>query len=136
MKAVDIEKYINMNKSIGTINVDKNLFILLLTKLRDSLDRVNKLADVFNDVFESDLCLNNDDLLNVDTILALLRIAFNLNDIFTEDDQYFCDELSFFIYELDFGRSKNSKTSVSINNEAVDLSSIEKFYNYMMTIQV
>lgn len=77
------------------------------------------LGKAFPDAFEANLLYDNSATIN-----ALFRILETENNDNDNWIQYFC-------YELDFGKKYEEGSIVSENNENIDLSTIEKLYNFL-----
>ena len=64
----------------------------------------------------------------VEMLCKLLDIEPNLED-------NFCDDLHYFIYELDYGDAKGANEAIETYGKTWDLSSPEKFYDYLCAMK-
>ena len=64
----------------------------------------------------------------VEMLCKLLDIEPNLED-------NFCDDLHYFIYELDYGEAKGANEAIEAYGKTWDLSSPEKFYDYLCAMK-
>ena len=64
----------------------------------------------------------------VEMLCKLLDIEPNLED-------NFCDDLHYFIYELDYGDAKGANEAIEAYGKTWDLSSPEKLYDYLCAMK-
>ena len=64
----------------------------------------------------------------VEMLCKLLDIEPNLED-------NFCDDLHYFIYELDYGDANGANKAIETYGKTWDLSSPEKFYDYLCAMK-
>ena len=64
----------------------------------------------------------------VEMLCKLLDIEPNLED-------NFCDDLHYFIYELDYGDANGANEAIEAYGKTWDLSSPEKFYDYLCAMK-
>ena len=105
--------------------ISKEEFVEILNRLRDSSDLVDKVNELFRnsrDNVECDFC--NGAALQIShesTVVLLLRKL--LNDAF--------EDIDYFIYELDYGRTYEPGMITDENGHDIDLSSAGKLYDYL-----
>ena len=64
-------------------------------------------------------------------IVAICKLL----DIEPDSDDNFCDDLHYFIYELDYGDAKGANEAIEAYGKTWDLSSPEKFYDYLCAMK-
>lgn len=106
---------INKKEFVRSINSIQNYF----TKL-DKIDKVN-----------TDISIGISDMAGevVDSLIRVLCVAVN-----TDPDRQYCDDISWFIFETDFGKKKDTnwikyKNKKYIINTAEDLYDFLEFFN-------
>ena len=99
--------------------ISKKDFILAINQLRQHQQRIEMINDAFDTVIDFDTL---DDL-----VVSLLEKFMNL-----EPDEVYGTTLSWWIWELDFGR-KWKEDSLVVDGEQIDLSTTEKLYDFLTT---
>lgn len=63
----------------------------------------------------------------------LVEMLCDLMEIEHNSDIHYGDDISYFVYELDYGKYKDSKEAITeIDGKVIDLSSAEKLYDYIV----
>ena len=99
--------------------IDKQTFIKIITKLKEYMERVSKIEDTLN-------CVFNFSTLD-DVVVELLEKLTN-----AEVDQVYSSTLSWWIYDLNFGKDWEPD-SLIVDGESIDLSTAEKLYDFLTT---
>lgn len=99
--------------------IDKQTFIKIITKLKEYMERVSKIEDALN-------CVFNFSTLD-DVVVELLEKLTN-----AEVDQVYGSTLSWWIYDLNFGKDWKPD-SLIVDGESIDLSTAEKLYDFLTT---
>ena len=99
--------------------ISKKDFILAINQLRQHQQRIEMINDAFDTVIDFDTL---DDL-----VVSLLEKLMNL-----EPDEVYGTTLSWWIWELDFGR-KWKEYPLVVDGEQIDLSTTEKLYDFLTT---
>ena len=124
-----IHRVLHENTKEIRFELSKDEFVEIVNRLRDSSDLVDKVEELFRnsrDNVECDFC--NGAALQIShegTVVSLLRKL--LKD--TSED------ISYFIYELDYGRKYEPGMITDENGCDIDFSSAEKLYNYLISLE-
>lgn len=108
--------------------ISKEKFVTIINKMKlvdDFVNEVNdksrdlreKLDDSFLDFFEG----NSLFVAHSDIVVQLLENMFNNNDM-----------ISYWIYELDYGRKYEGGTISDCDGNNIDVSTVEKLYDYLI----
>lgn len=105
--------------------LSKEDFVEIINRLKDSSDLVNKIAELFRNSRDNVDCVFCNgaglQISHESTVVFLLRKL--LKDTF--------ENISYFIYELDYGRKYTPGIIKDENNQDIDLSTAEKLYDYL-----
>ena len=124
-----IHRVLHENTKEIRFELSKDEFVEIVNRLRDSSDLVDKVEELFRnsrDNVECDFC--NGAALQIPhegTVVSLLRKL--LKD--TSED------ISYFIYELDYGRKYEPGIITDENGCDIDFSSAEKLYDYLISLE-
>ena len=66
---------------------------------------------------------------------TIVEMLCKLLDIEPNSEDNFCDDLHYFIYELDYGDAKGANEAIEAYGKTWDLSSPEKFYDYLCAMR-
>ncbi len=112
-------------KGIDT-ELSKKEFVEIINRLRDSSDLVDQVDELFSNSRENvecDFCNGASlQISHESTVILLLQKL--LRD--TGDD------ISYFIYELDYGRKYEPGMITDVDGHDIDFSSPERVYDYLM----
>ena len=111
--------------------LSKNIFCDMIDKLKEASDLRNKVDTLFRESRENIDCdFANSASLQVaheSSVIQLLQIL--MDD--TEDDNRYSD-ISYFIYELDYGRKYKPGMITDQDGNDIDFSTAEKLYDYLV----
>lgn len=106
------------------MNISKEEFVKTIKALQNSRDSENKLYDALKscDIYCEDERPGLDN-----TVIHLLELLTNapVNDLYGSDISYFC-------WELDFGREYKPGMIKDNSGGEIDFSSAEKLYDYLL----
>lgn len=109
------------------MNISKEDFCKTINKLKECSDREDK---IYNALEKCDIYLeDNSTGCLYDTVIHLLELLTGnpANDIYGSDISYFC-------WELDFGREYKPGMITDGAGNDIDFSSAEKLYDYLASI--
>lgn len=67
-----------------------------------------------------------------EVVPKMIEMLCDLMEIEYNRDRHIGDDIQYFIYDLDFGKSKGAAEAVIIEGKTYDLSSAEKLYDYLL----
>lgn len=67
-----------------------------------------------------------------EVVPKMIEMLCDLMEIEYNRDPHIGDDIQYFIYDLDFGKSKGAAEAVIIEGKSYDLSSAEKLYDYLL----
>jgi len=105
------------------LKITKELFIEIMTALKDQSRIDEECSNAFQTILPSDFVTGYDNSRIRNKLIDLLEMAF--------DDHYKDSTIQYFIYELDFGK-KYTEGCISKNDIPIDISTIEKLYDYLV----
>lgn len=116
-----------IHKSVGKIDYElsKDEFEDIVDRLKESSDLVSKVDDLFRnsrDNVECDFCNGASLQISHESIVVLL-----LKKMMRDS----CDNIDYFIYELDYGRKYEPSMIKDENDQDIDLSTAGKLYDYL-----
>ncbi len=124
-----VEKLLHriIHESVGKTDYElsKNEFENILDRLRASSDLVSKVDDLFRnsrDNVECDFCNGASLQISHESIVVLL-----LKKLMQDS----CEDIDYFIYELDYGRKYEPGVIKDENNQDIDFSTAGKLYDYL-----
>lgn len=103
------------------MKLSKDEFCEVIDKIKAHHAMIENLEDILGVVFEFD------DL--QDTVIKLLEKVMDV-----EPCEKFGSDISYFIYDLDYGNDW-TPSSFTIDGESVDISTAEKLYDYLMSLE-
>ena len=103
------------------MKLSKDEFCKVIDKIKAHNKTINDLEDILGVIFEFD------DL--QDTVVELLEKVMDV-----EPCEKFGSDISYFIYDLDYGNNW-TPSSLTINGESVDISTAEKLYDYLISLE-
>ena len=62
----------------------------------------------------------------------MIEMLCDLMEIEYNRDPYIGDDIQYFIYELNFGKSKYAVKAITVDGKTYDLSTAEKLYDYIL----
>lgn len=123
-----IHRVIREDAIRNTFDFTKEDFVKIIYRLRDSSDLIDKVDELFRnsrDNVESDFCnAASLQISHESTVVYLLKTIML--------DKY--DNIDYFIYEMDYGRSYEPGMIVDENDKEIDISTAEKLYDYFIDI--
>lgn len=101
--------------------ISKEKFVEIIEQLREADDIQKKVRDLFRKYSQSYDGMNSGDIciIHENIVVDLLK------NIFRDKE-----DISYYLYECDYGR--DTKNKIFINNKPVDISTPEKFYDYLI----
>lgn len=104
--------------------ISKDKFIEIINRLRN----YNNLQDKINDLFKENIDNKEMDFINAGSICIGHEsvVVYLLEKIFDTD------MISYFIYELDYGKKYKAGCVLDENMNEIDLSTPEKLYDYLV----
>ena len=114
------------NRRVCEAPLTKQEFVDILNRLREATELVDKVDKLFRDSrenLECDFCNGAGLQISHEGIVVRLLEKLMQDDV---------ENISYFIYELDYGREYR-EGCVSYDNENIDISTPEKLYDYLMT---
>lgn len=98
--------------------ITKEEFCKIIRRLQKNCDRQTEIDDVF------DTIINFEDVSDVVINLLEKIMGIKADDIWGSDISYFC-------YELDFGRAWTPDSITDTDGNSIDISTAEKLYDYL-----
>ena len=104
--------------------ISKDKFVEIINRLRS----YNNLQDKINDLFKENIDNREMDFMNAGSICVAHEsvVVYLLEKIFDTD------MISYFIYELDYGKKYKAGCVLDENMNEIDLSTAEKMYDYLV----
>lgn len=113
------------NKCVCEMPLTKQEFVDILNRLREATELVDKVEELFRnsrDNLECDFCNGAGLQISHEGIVVKMLEKLMQDSV---------GNISYFIYELDYGR-EYQEGCVSDNNGNIDISTPEKLYDYLM----
>lgn len=108
--------------------ITKKEFVEIIDRLRNYNDLKDKINDLFQDLIdnkEQDFCnAGSICIVHESIVIKLLENMFNDNNEISN--------ISWWIYELDYGREYKKGCIIDKEGKAIDLSTSEKLYDYLI----
>ena len=98
--------------------ITKEEFCKIIERLRKNYDRQTEIDDVL------DTIIDFEDV--SDVVINLLEKIMGI-----EADDFWGSDISYFCYELDFGRAWTPDSITDTNGNSIDISTAEKLYDYL-----
>lgn len=118
--------FMQKNKCVCKVPLTKQEFVDILNRLREATELVDKVEELFRDSrdnLECDFCNGAGLQISHEGIVVKLLEKMMQDSV---------GNISYFIYELDYGREYKDGC-VSDNNGNIDISTPEKLYDFLMT---
>ena len=106
--------------------INKESFCEIMNSLRGYNDEIGKLEDALNVYFEKNFMTKA-----IDNIMYAITLDAEKDIKFDDEYGHWC---YYFAYELDFGRSRMAKDTVTIDNVAWSLNSAEELYDLLVEL--
>lgn len=119
--------FMQKNKSIAEVPLEKQEFVDIICRLKDSTELVDKVDELFRNSrenLECDCC-NGAGLQISHEGLVVKLLEMLLRDSF--------GNVSYFIYELDYGKEYRQGCITDEKGENIDISTPEKLYDYLVS---
>lgn len=113
------------NKCVCEVPLTRQEFVYILNRLREATELVDKVEELFRDSrdnLECDFCNGAGLQISHEGVVVELLEKLMQDNV---------GNISYFIYELDYGR-EYQHGCVSDNNGNIDISTPEKLYDYLM----
>lgn len=104
--------------------ISKEKFVEIINRLRNYNDLQNKI----NDLFEENIDNKEKDFINAGSIC----IGHESVVVYLLEKMFDTDMISYFIYELDYGKKYKAGCVLDENMNEIDLSTAEKMYDYLV----
>lgn len=105
--------------------ISREKFIEILERLKN----YNKLQDKINSLFKEQIDNRENDFMNAGSIC----IGHESVVIFLLENMFDTDMISYWIYELDYGKRYKSGCVTDENSKNIDISTAKKLYNYLIS---
>lgn len=105
------------------MNISKEEFCKVIKRLEEVQDKQDKICSALGAVVDTG------DL--TDVVIRLLEKLINA-PVYKADDIYEGSDISYFIYEIDFGRAWTPDSITEIDGTPIDISTAEKLYDYLL----
>ena len=113
------------NEGIYEMPLSKKEFVDIINRLHTATDLVDKVEELFRNSRDN---LGNDFCNGAGLQISHEGIVVQLLEKIMGDS---CGNISYFIYELDYGK-EYKEGCISDNNGFIDISSAEKLYDFLM----
>lgn len=103
-------------------------------KVFEDIHKLEKREEEFNEAFAKiggEYSYIYDDAISA--LVDLLSVAMEVKDNGIKNEFCFDNDIEYFCYELDFGRADYADRAIEANGIAIDLSSPEKLYDYIVS---
>ena len=104
--------------------ISKDKFIEIINRLK----KYNELQDKINDLFRDNINNKEMDFMNAGSIC----IGHESVVVYLLERMFDTDMISYFIYELDYGKKYKAGCVLDENMNEIDLSTPEKLYDYLV----
>lgn len=104
--------------------ISKEKFVEIINRLRS----YNNLQDKINDLFRSNIDNKEMDFVNAGSIC----IGHESVVVYLLEKMFDTDMISYFIYELEYGKKYKAGCVLDENMNEIDLSTAEKLYDYLV----
>ena len=106
------------------MNISKEEFCKVIKRLEEVQDKQDKICSVLGAVVDTG------DL--TDVVIRLLEKLMNAPVYKADGGIYEGSDISYFIYEIDFGRAWTPDSITEIDGTPIDISTAEKLYDYLL----
>ena len=104
--------------------ISKDKFVEIINRLKN----YNNLQDKINDLFKENIDNKEMDFMNACSIC----IGHESVVVYLLERMFDTDMISYFIYELDYGKKYKAGCVLDENMNEIDLSTAEKMYDYLV----
>ena len=104
--------------------ISKEKFVEIINRLKSYTELQNKINDLFRDNIDN----KEMDFINAGSIC----IGHESVVVYLLERMFDTDMISYFIYELDYGKKYKAGCVLDANMTEIDLSSAEKLYEYLI----
>lgn len=106
------------------MNISKEEFCKIMEQLKEYQDKYDKICGALGAVVDiGDLS---------DIVIKLLEKLMNVPVYKAENGIYEGSDISYFMYEIDFGRAWTPDSITEIDGTPIDISTAEKLYDYLL----
>ena len=110
--------------------INKEKFVEYINFIKSLDDKESKLQDGLQE------CFGKENVGQVfvfnEVVSKMIEMLCDLMEIEYNRDPYIGDDIQYFIYELNFGKSKYAVKAITVDGKTYDLSTAEKLYNYIL----
>ena len=112
------------------ILINKEKFVEYINFIKSLDDKESKLQDGLQACFgkENVGCIFVFD----EVVPKMIEMLCDLMEVEYSRDPYIGDDIQYFIYELNFGKSKDAVKAITVDGKTYDLSTAEKLYDYIL----
>ena len=110
--------------------ISKEKFVKYINFIKELEDKEWKLQSCLQDCFGKE---------NVGSIFVfnevvpkMIEMLCDLMEIEYNRDPHIGDDIQYFIYELNFGKSEDAVEAITVDRKTYDLSTAEKLYDYIL----
>ena len=112
------------------ILINKEKFVEYINFIKSLDDKESKLQDGLQACFGKE---NVGHLFVFNEVVPkMIEMLCDLMEIKYNKDSHIGDDIQYFIYELDFGKSKDAVKAITVDGKTYDLSTAEKLYDYIL----
>ena len=110
--------------------ISKEKFVEYINFIKSLDDKESKLQDGLQACFgkENVGCV----FVFNEVVPKMIEMLCDLMNIEYNRDQHIGDYIQYFIYELDFGKSKDAVEAITVDEKTYDLSTAEKLYDFIL----
>lgn len=110
--------------------ISKEKFVRYINFIKILDDKESKLQDGLQECFgkENVGCI----FVFNEVVPKMIEMLCDLMEIEYNKAPYIGDDIQYFIYELEFGKSKCAKHAIECGDKSWDLSTAEKLYDYIL----
>lgn len=111
---------------MNNMNISKEDFVNTINKLKRCIDKEDNIDDILQ---KFDIYLDDDSEKLYDTVIHLLEI---LTGVIVDEE--FGSDISYFCWDLDFGRDYEPGMITDKEGNDIDFSTAESLYDYLTSI--
>lgn len=110
--------------------ISKEKFVKYINFIKSLDDKESKLQDGLQ------ACFGKENVGYVfvfnDVVPKMVEMLCDLMEIEYNRDPHIGDDIQYFIYELNFGKSKDAVEAITVDEKTYDLSTAEKLYDFIL----
>ena len=110
--------------------ISKEKFVEYINFIKSLDDKESKLQDGLQ------ACFGKENIGHVsvfnEVVPKMVEMLCDLMGIEYNRDPHIGDDIQYFIYELNFGKSKDAVKAITVDGRTYDLSTAEKLYDYIL----